>query len=422
MLSAKDNERLTQVGPGTPMGRLLRWYWHPIAAVSQLDENPVKRVKLLGESLVLYRDRSGNLGLISEVCAHRRASLLYGIPEPEGLRCPYHGWLYDGTGQCLEMPAEEDDTTFPSRIRIDAYPVQVLTGLIFAYLGPQPAPLLPRWDLFVCENVKRDIGFQVIPCNWLQMQENNMDPAHLQWLHGYFSNYVMERIGRQDLQRVRGRPERQIRDWDLYEYGIIKRARRVDGSTGDPGWRIGSGFIFPNIESVSTNFQYRVPIDDTHTLHVHYSAYPQPPAEVVRQDSIPYYTVPMPIDAEGNPIWAELDSNGGQDAMIWVTQGAVADRTKEKLGGSDKGVILFRELVQRQLELSEDGGEPICVIREPEKNVRIDVPRYGLPLDVWQGPNGSYMRRINGPWKYAPVVKEMIERYLGEEALKQPVH
>ena len=129
MLSAEENTTLTQVGPGTPMGRLLRWYWHPIAAATQLDENPVMRVKLLGETLVLYRNRRGGLGLIGERCAHRRVDLIFGMPEPEGLRCPYHGWLYDETGQCLEMPAESVDSTFPSRVKIDAYPVQELAGL-----------------------------------------------------------------------------------------------------------------------------------------------------------------------------------------------------------------------------------------------------------------------------------------------------
>ena len=111
MLSVKENERLTRVGPGTPMGELMRRYWHPIAASKELQENPTKSVRLLGESLVLYRDRQGRLGLIDEACAHRRVNLLYGIPEERGLRCPYHGWLYDETGQCLEMPAEAPDST-----------------------------------------------------------------------------------------------------------------------------------------------------------------------------------------------------------------------------------------------------------------------------------------------------------------------
>src|SRR5437868_1639915 len=130
MLSSEENQTLTRVGAGTPMGRLLRWYWHPIAASTQLDENPVRRIKLLGESLVLYRNRQGGLRLIAESCAHRGVNLVLGIPENDGLRCPYHGWLYDESGQCLEMPAEAGDSSFPSRVRIEAYPVQELSGLV----------------------------------------------------------------------------------------------------------------------------------------------------------------------------------------------------------------------------------------------------------------------------------------------------
>ena len=199
MLTAEENERLTRVGPGTPMGELMRRYWQPIATMAELDDNPVRPVKLLGESLILYRDRKGGLGLIGDSCPHRRMSMLYGIPNERGLRCPYHGWLFSETGQCLEMPGEPADSTFPSRVRTTAYPVEESAGLVFAYLGPEPTPLLPRWDLFVWDNVLRDIGSVVIPCNWLQIMENSLDPVHVEWLHGEFSNYVLERLGRPGL-------------------------------------------------------------------------------------------------------------------------------------------------------------------------------------------------------------------------------
>ena len=124
MLTAELNEKLTRVGPGTPGGNLLRRYWYPVAAIAELNNRPTKRVRILGEDLVLFRDRSGNLGLIDERCAHRRISLYYGIPEPDGLRCPYHGWLYDGEGNCLEQPAEPVGSTFKEKIKMRAYPVQ----------------------------------------------------------------------------------------------------------------------------------------------------------------------------------------------------------------------------------------------------------------------------------------------------------
>jgi len=421
MLTAEENERLTRVGPGTPMGDLLRRYWHPIAATSQLDENPVKPIKILGESLVLYRDRSGRLGLVQAACAHRRVNLVFGIPEDEGIRCPYHGWRYDNTGQCVEMPAEPEDTTFPQRVKLTAYPVQELSGLIFAYMGPQPAPLLPRWDLFVVDNVRRDIGFQVVECNWLQMQENNFDPTHLQWLHGYYSNYVLERLGRPDLRRLRGAPQRDLREWEPFEYGIVKRRRPVGASEDEPQWSVGDGSLFPNIETVNLHFQYRVPIDDTHTMHIYYCVYPMPPGEAVDETTIPYWNIPSPIDPDGNPIWAELDGNGAQDTMAWVAQGPIMDRTQEKLGDTDRGVIIWRELLQRQLKIVEDGGEPMNIIRNPAQNVRIDVPRYGEKIE-WHGPNAGYMTRVNGGLKYSPTVQEMVERFHGKEALLEPVH
>ena len=125
MLTVKENDRLTRVGPNTPMGELMRRYWQPIAAAVELDDNPVKPVKLLGESLILYRDRKGTLGLIGDTCPHRRISLAYGIPEEGGLRCAYHGWMFSETGQCVEMPAEAPDSSFPSRVKITGYPVQI---------------------------------------------------------------------------------------------------------------------------------------------------------------------------------------------------------------------------------------------------------------------------------------------------------
>jgi 5,5'-dehydrodivanillate O-demethylase len=421
VLSAEENELFTKVGPGTDMGRLLRWYWHPIAASSQLDENPVRSVKLLGESLVLYRDRSGKLGLVGERCAHRRVNLVFGIPEQDGLRCPYHGWLYDGTGQCLEMPAEPADSTFPSRVKIDSYPVQELAGLVFAYLGPLPAPLLPNWDLMVAEGVLRDIGLQEVPCNWLQMQENDLDPAHLQWLHGYFSNYALERLGRPDLMRQRTGPMTseaitERRDWQLYDQGIMNYDKSADGL------RMVRPSIFPNMNSFGSQFMYRVPMDDEHTLHVTYTAYAQPPGEPVAQSSVPYYIVPPSVDGNGQPVWQELDNNGGQDIMAWVGQGDVVDRSKEKLGDSDRGVILFRELLRRELRIVEDGGEPMNVIRDPEKNACIVVPpRDGKPLQ-WAGPNAAFMRRVTSSYKHSPVVNQLVVRFHGKDALEAPVH
>ena len=374
MLTVKENERLTRVGPGTPMGELLRRYWQPIGSAVELDDNPVKPVKILGESLVLYRDRKGRLGLIGDTCPHRRTSMLYGIPEEEGLRCPYHGWMFNGTGQCIEMPAEAPDSTFPSRVKMSGYPVEELCGLVFAYLGPEPVPLLPRWDMFVWDNVLRDIGATIIPCNWLQIMENSLDPVHVEWLHGRFSNYVLERLGRPDLQRrfyrpgtngVTSRMEHEKIGFDEFQYGIIKRRVVAGRSEQDPEWRIGHPILFPNILRVGWTFQIRVPMDDTHTWHVMYQAYPHPPgAEGTPQANIPAYEIPLK-DEHGQHI---TDFVLGQDMMAWVTQGPIAERPLERLGESDKGIILYRRLLREQMATAEAGKDPMNVFRDPAKN------------------------------------------------------
>jgi 5,5'-dehydrodivanillate O-demethylase len=412
------------------MGELMRRYWQPIAASVELDDDPVKHVTLLGESLVLYRDRKGRLGLIDETCPHRRMSMLYGVPEEEGLRCAYHGWMFNKTGQCIEMPAEAPDSTFPRKVKVTAYPVEELCGLIFAYLGPEPAPLLPRWDMYVWNHVLRDIGSTIIPCNWLQIMENSLDPVHVEWLHGRFSDYVLERLGRPDLKRkfyrpggaVAGRLAHEKIGFDAFEHGIIKR-RVVEGrSEQDPEWRIGHPVLFPNILRVGSNFQYRVPVDDTHTLHVWFTAYPQAPgSEVPKQEKIPFYKVPLPTDERGLADWEFLDNNSGQDIMAWITQGPIADRSLERLGESDKGIILYRRMLRQQLAIVEAGGEPMNVFRDPDKNVCIDLPWEGLE-DPWAYMQKGIMRRTGQAGKYAPILREMVARYEGEQALAGPVH
>jgi 5,5'-dehydrodivanillate O-demethylase len=143
MLTEEQNRRLTEVGAGTPMGELLRRYWMPIAAESQFDETPIKAVRLMGEDLVLYRDMSGTYGLVDRHCPHRRADLSYGFVETCGIRCNYHGWNFDESGRCIEQPFEDianPEAKFRDKVRINAYPVDARVGLIWADLGPAPAP------------------------------------------------------------------------------------------------------------------------------------------------------------------------------------------------------------------------------------------------------------------------------------------
>jgi 5,5'-dehydrodivanillate O-demethylase oxygenase subunit len=371
MLTKEANERLTQTGPGTPMGNLLRRYWFPISTVQELDVEPVQPVRLLCENLTLYRNDRGDMGLVAERCPHRGASLTYGIPEDEGIRCPYHGWLFNDEGRCLEQPAEPTSSTFHNRIRIPAYPVQEMGGLIWAYLGPQPAPLLPRYDLFVSDRYRRDIGITRLPMNWVQAMENSLDPVHLEYLHGGYTNYVMKRQGKPPAAKIL---HHERIAFDVFEFGISKR-RLLEGQSEDvDDWVVGHPILFPNIlavgESRSPGFQVRVPVDDTNTLHYWYNAVLREPAEP-EQTEIPVWE--NPYKHENGRLTVETVN--GQDMMAWLTQGPISDRTTERLGTSDKGVILYRSVLLEQIEKVQRGEDPLAVIRDPQRNTIIEVPR-----------------------------------------------
>jgi len=370
MLSQERNERLTAVGPGTPMGNLLRRYWWPVATHDMAGRVPVRR-RLLGEDLVLFRDASGRLGLLAEQCPHRRASLALGCTERSGLRCGYHGWLFDTDGQCLEQPGEPADSTFAHRIQATSYPVAELGGLIFAYLGPAPAPLLPRYDLFVWPDVWRDIAHAELPCNFVQIMENSVDPYHVEWLHGRYGSFLKELAGEPPLPVVTKKHVKVA--FEVFEHGILKR-RLLEGQTEqDEDWKTGHPLVFPAMLRVGgggiATFQIRVPVDDTHTWHVWYQTYrfdePAPPQAV-----IPVYPVPL-HDSHGEWLRDYVD---GQDICAWVTQGAIADRSREHLGRSDLGVIMLRKLYFEQMERIEAGQDPICVFRDQAANGCIDLP------------------------------------------------
>ena len=371
MLTREANERLTRVGPGTPVGELLRRYWHPVATVAELDQEPVLAVTLLGEDLALYRTESNKLGLVAQRCPHRGASLAYGIPEEDGLRCPYHGWKYSDRGQCLEQPAEPPESTFKDRIRIPAYPVQELGGFVWAYLGPDPVPLLPRYDLLVWDHLDREIGVTHIPCNWLQIMENSMDPVHLEFLHTRYMNYVMKKQGKAPSMRVRHHVKIAF---DVFDFGISKR-RLLEGDSEDvDDWRIGHPILFPTILALGGNegprFEIRVPVDDTHTTVYSYFTR-QRAAGAAGQTPIPVYDIPFKHE-DGSLV---VDTVLGQDMMAWVTQGELTDRTTERLGTSDKGVILLRQVLEEQLERVARGEDPMGVVRDPTRNEVIRVPR-----------------------------------------------
>ena len=384
MLTKEQNERLTHVGPGTPMGELLRRYWHPFAAVGELDARPTKAIRILGENLVAYKDRSGTYGLIERLCPHRRVDLSYGIPEENGLRCMYHGWLYDETGQCTEQPFEETvhpDGRFKEKVKVRAYPVKALGGLLFTYMGPQPAPLLPNYDILVqTDRVWREAFIAELPCNWLQCMENSVDPVHLEWLHGVYGAYAARLDGRRDAvaEGVATYGRHKKIGFDTFERGIVKRRVYGKSTETDPKWSVGHPLLFPNILQQGGGgryfFQFRVPIDDTHTWHTELTSYWFPEdVDVPPQTEVPYQYIPL---KRPDGTWRS-DDTVSQDHIVWLLQGAIMDRSEERLGESDTGLIFYRRMLEEQMQVVADGGDPINVLRDPSKNVLIHNDQEG---------------------------------------------
>jgi 5,5'-dehydrodivanillate O-demethylase len=368
MLEQAKNQLFTQVGPGTPMGGLLRRYWMPIAAVSEFEKTTVKPVRLMGEDLTLYRDLGGRFGLVDRLCAHRRADLSYGFVEPHGLRCNYHGWLYDEAGRCTEQPFEDiaaPEACFKQKIRIKAYPVEAHAGLVWAYLGPAPAPLVPNWEPFTWKNGFVQIVFADIPCNWFQCQENSIDPVHFEWMHANWGIRLRE-------QGEPYSPKHLQLEFDEFEYGFQYRRIREGMTDSDSLWTVGRVCLWPNALFPGDHFEWRVPVDDENTLSVTW-AFSRVPTECEPyvQERIPWWHGPIKDPATGRWISSHIMN---QDFIAWVGQGTIADRTQEHLATSDRGILLLRKRFLSELEAVARGEDPKAVIRDPEINRSVRLP------------------------------------------------
>ncbi|HUB95303.1 MAG TPA: Rieske 2Fe-2S domain-containing protein [Stellaceae bacterium] len=379
MTTREQNERLTRVGPGTPMGNLLRRYWHVVGTELELAQEPVRRVRILGEDLTLFRSESGEYGLLDERCPHRCMALEYGIPEKAGLRCAYHGWLFDTKGNCLEQPFEDlahPDSKFKNEIKVKNYPCQALGGLVFAYLGPAPVPLLPRWDVLVREEFDRAIEIYTLPCNWVQCMDNSADPVHFEFLHAIYGNYQLKKLGRPPGMN----PARHVKiDFDVFKYGIYKR-RLLEGEpeTSDD-WTVGHPLLFPTILSQgganAPSLQIRIPIDDTHTIQLLYRTTKRTPGMPARPIAVRHAKL---FNDEGKII---ADTIPLQDVLAWVGQGPISDRSRENLATSDRGVVIYHKLLEEQMERVEHGLDPMGVIRDPAENEpMIQLGREHVPL------------------------------------------
>ena len=368
MLTREENERLTRVGPGTPAGELLRRYWYPVGVASELtEETPTQLVRILGETLVLFRDKKGRVGLLEDRCPHRGASLSYGRVEERGLSCPYHGWLFDTRGHCLETPAEPCDSKFYLTVRQRSYAVQKLVGLYWAYLGPAPLPLIPNFDIWFRNDGRRKIFIQPqLDCNWFQAMENSMDPAHLQILHQETAGR-----GRAIQNTTRGLTD-DVEKFEFYEvpYGLMKRRTYKNGMLDE------HPVIFPNILRQGNVGQIRVPMDDTHTKIYFVRFFPSEDGSVVENEEPPVeYIAPYknPPDALHPYTRFRMDSVQPQDHMAWETQGPIADRTRERLTSSDRGIVMLREVMMREMKRVQQGLDPMGVIRESSQNTMVDT-------------------------------------------------
>jgi 5,5'-dehydrodivanillate O-demethylase len=383
MLTAEENEYLTRVGPGTPAGELLRRYWHPVAIAADLTpETPTKFVRILGEDLVLFVTPEGEAGLLNDRCAHRGASLSYGRVEARGIACAYHGWLYDTKGNCLETPAEPADSKFCLTVKQKAYPVQKLAGLYWAYLGPQPAPMMPKYDVWARTDGWHWLrALPQLDCNWLQAMENSVDTAHLHILH---QELVTD--GFKVESTTRGTIDNLVNyEMEEFEHGIIKRRHFRDGKIEE------HPLLFPTVLRQANRTQIRVPIDDTHTWIVYVHFVPDSAEPRSDKEEIPViYRKPFknPLGVRHPFTKFRMDEVDAQDFMAWETQGPILDRTRERLAGSDRGVVMYREMLKREIERVQKGFDPMNVFRDPNQPI-IDT-KMDQSLDVGKAGSVRY--------------------------------
>ena len=364
---------LTEVGPRTPCGEFMRRYWQPVAVSANVTTTP-QNARILGEDLILFRDGRRRPGLLTPRCAHRGASLFYGKVDEAGIRCCYHGWLFDVEGHCLDQPCERDGGPLRHRIRQPWYPLEERYGLVFAYMGP-PAkkPVLPRWDaledlaedetIFATDSsfsVGGDDNVKIIPWNWLQDWENSTDPWHVYILHSSFTEA-------QFAPQLAVRP--QV-DWEYTDLGIkyIAYRKLPDGRELD---RV-SPLLFPNLISTpdvglapgpTTTVGWVVPVDDTSHRRFHSMRVPK---------TLTGRPVQMYMEKRPKP-WLEMTEADRQahpsDWEAQMSQGPISLHSEEHLATSDKGIAMARRLLKKQIRVVQEGGDPIGVTFDPAKSL-----------------------------------------------------
>ena len=392
MITREENRLLTQVGRGTPAGELLRRYWQPVALSEELLAGGAPlAVKILGENLVLFRDDQGRPGLLGLHCSHRGTNLSYGRVEDGGLRCLYHGWLYDIGGRCLEQPGEPGGGEHRDAIRHPAYPCQENGGLIFTYMGPGQPPLLPNYEFLGAPPDHRLICKIYHECNYLQANEGNIDPVHLSYLHRFLEDrnerYRGVRGAEESHYNLVGRDVAPTIDVELTDFGV--RIYTTRKQPGDNLYLRVSYFILPNLsafpgqtggEGYSVN--WHVPIDDTHHwkyMFVFSRAAPLDKAIIQRErfELTPDFRL---LRNSSNRFMQDRESmttktytgmgHGFQAHDVFATssQGAIQDRTQEHVVSSDKAIVAARKLLEKAIKDVQEGREPPHVVRDPNLN------------------------------------------------------
>ena len=370
------NDLVTKVGPGTPCGEFMRRYWQPVLAAHNVTNRP-KEIRILGEDLIIFRDKSGRPGLRYPRCMHRGTTLFYGRVEDKGIRCCYHGWLFDVEGNCLEQPCEPNGGTPQGRAtaRQPWYPVAEKYGMVWTYMGPpDKMPVLPTFDNMDLEpgesyrTTDQSLGShgdpngpQVVPYSWLHMNDNVMDPFHVQQLHTTMS--VVQFV--QEFEVMPTVDFRYITNGVIYDaYRKLKDGREVN--------RI-STWMLPNIMSVpsvlleakrSSGLGFSVPVDDTHSRI----------CSIMKVSPVP---PPRRRGFEDIKPWAQMTTEEHQDIPgdyeAQAGQGPVSLHSEEHLATSDRGIAMQRRMIEQQIKTVMEGGDPVGVFFD-ERNAVIHVP------------------------------------------------
>jgi len=381
MLKKEQNDLLTQTGPGTPAGRLFRSYWIPALLASELADNdcPPVRVKLLSERLLAFRDSHGRLGLIDEFCAHRGVSLWFGRNELDGLRCPYHGWKYDHTGQCVEVPSEPVESGFCNKIKLKSYPLVERGGVLWTYMGPpDKQPPLPEWEFALVPAEQSFMSKRIQESNWLQALEGGIDSSHVSFLHrGDLDTDPLFRGAKANQYNLRdSRPVFEV----VESAGGLYIGARRDAENGNYYWRI-TQWVMPAFTMIPprgnhpVHGHFWVPIDDENCWTWSFDYHPTRP---LSQDELramregkgihvkylpgtfrPFankdndYLIDRAAQKSGRT-FSGVEGIAMQDASLQESMGPVVDRMKENLVSTDNGIIMARHRLLRAVKALVD--------------------------------------------------------------------